>query len=142
MASFPYVTTTCADDSNNATCGEKFATCPTSPAPLAICRVHYNIAPHRQRRGRENCRERRYRACVGTLGSHSVVVEKPLKQLPASFNARAESVVDKPMFRDVFQRHRCIIPASSYYEWIVSPDGKPPYYISTADGGALSFAGL
>jgi len=34
--------------------------------------------------------------------------KKPLKQLPASFNARAESVVDKPMFRDAFKRHRCI----------------------------------
>ena len=58
----------------------------------------------------------------------------PLKQLPASFNARAES--------DAFQRHRCIIPASGYYEWIARPDGKQPYYISAADGGALSFAGL
>jgi len=37
--------------------------------------------------------------------------KKPLKQLPASFNARAENVADKPMFRDAFKRHRCIIPA-------------------------------
>jgi hypothetical protein len=40
--------------------------------------------------------------------------EKPVKQLPATFNARAESVADKPMFRDAFKRHRCIIQASGY----------------------------
>jgi putative SOS response-associated peptidase YedK len=68
--------------------------------------------------------------------------KKPLKQVPASFNARAESVADKPMFRDAFQRHRCVIPASGYYEWLKRPDGRQPYYISAADGGVLSFAGL
>jgi putative SOS response-associated peptidase YedK len=68
--------------------------------------------------------------------------KKPLKQLPATFNARAESVADKPIFRDPFRRHRCIIPASGYYEWIARPDGKQPYFISAADGGVLSFAGL
>jgi putative SOS response-associated peptidase YedK len=67
---------------------------------------------------------------------------KPLKQLPASFNARAESVADKPMFRDAFKRHRCIIPASGYYEWITRSDGRQPFFISAADGGVLSFAGL
>jgi len=67
---------------------------------------------------------------------------KPLKQLPASFNARAETVADRPMFRDAFRRHRCIIPASGYYEWIARPDGKQPYFISVPDGGVLSFAGL
>ena len=68
--------------------------------------------------------------------------EKPLQQLSATFNARAESVVGKPMFRDAFKRHRCIIPASGYYEWLKRPDGRQPYYISAADGGVLSFAGL
>jgi putative SOS response-associated peptidase YedK len=46
------------------------------------------------------------------------------------------------MFRDAFARHRCIIPASGYYEWLKMPDGRQPYYISAADGGVLSFAGL
>jgi putative SOS response-associated peptidase YedK len=68
--------------------------------------------------------------------------KKPLKQLPASFNARAETVAEKPMFRDAFARHRCIIPASGYYEWLKRPDGRQPYFISAADGGVLSFAGL
>jgi putative SOS response-associated peptidase YedK len=65
-----------------------------------------------------------------------------VKQLPATFNAPKENVVDKPIFRDAFKRHRCIIPATGYYESIVRPDGKQPYFISAADGGALSFAGL
>ncbi len=68
--------------------------------------------------------------------------KKPLKQLPASFNARAESVAHKPVFRDAFKRHRCIIPASGYYEWLKRPDGKQPYFISATDGSVLSFAGL
>jgi putative SOS response-associated peptidase YedK len=46
------------------------------------------------------------------------------------------------MFRDAFQRHRCIIPASGYYEWLKRPDGRQPYFISAADGSVLSFAGL
>jgi putative SOS response-associated peptidase YedK len=68
--------------------------------------------------------------------------KKALKDLPATFNARAETVADKPMFRDAFMRRRCIIPASGYYEWRKVPDGRQPYYISAADGGVLSFAGL
>src|SRR5258707_11073089 len=32
--------------------------------------------------------------------------------------------------------------ASGYYEWLKKPDGRQPYFISAADGGVLSFAGL
>ena len=35
-----------------------------------------------------------------------------------------------------------LIPAAGYYEWIARPEGKQPYFISAADGGVLSFAGL
>jgi len=46
-------------------------------------------------------------------------------------------------FREAFQRDRCMfIPASGYYEWLKKPDGRQPYFISAADGGVLSFAGL
>jgi len=47
-----------------------------------------------------------------------------------------------PVFRSAFQRSRCIIPASGYYEWKATPNGKQPYFISAADGGVLSIAGL
>jgi putative SOS response-associated peptidase YedK len=46
------------------------------------------------------------------------------------------------MFRDAFKRHRCVIPASRYYEWLKKPDGRQPYFVSAADGSVLSFAGL
>lgn len=68
--------------------------------------------------------------------------KKTLRELPATFNARAETVADKPMFRDAFRRRRCIVPASGYYEWTAGKAGKDPWYISASGGGVLSFAGL
>ena len=47
------------------------------------------------------------------------------------------------MFRHAFNRHRCIIPASGYYGWISTRNGKQqPCFISAPDGAVLSFAGL
>ncbi|MBO4883360.1 MAG: SOS response-associated peptidase [Lachnospiraceae bacterium] len=42
------------------------------------------------------------------------------------FNARVESAHEKPTFKDAWKSHRCIIPASCYFEWqhFKSPDGK------------------
>ena len=68
--------------------------------------------------------------------------KKSLKEVPATFNARAETVAEKPMFRAAFKRSRCIVPASGYYEWKAEEGGKQPHYISAADGAPLSIAGL
>ena len=57
---------------------------------------------------------------------------KPLKEMKlATFNARVETVAEKPIFRGAFQRTRCLIPASGYYEWHDASDGKQPYYSFT-----------
>jgi putative SOS response-associated peptidase YedK len=59
-----------------------------------------------------------------------------------AINARAETVDEKPMFRDAFKRRRCLVPASGYFEWKLEGAAKQPYFIHDADGGLLIFAGL
>jgi putative SOS response-associated peptidase YedK len=60
---------------------------------------------------------------------------KSLKELKlATFNARAETVAEKPFFRGAFKRNRCLIPV---------PSGKQPWYFTSSDGlPALTIAGL
>jgi putative SOS response-associated peptidase YedK len=57
-------------------------------------------------------------------------------------NARAESVFDKPMFRNAVQRRRCLIPADGFYEWQVRSGGKQPWHVSIADGSLFALGGV
>jgi putative SOS response-associated peptidase YedK len=67
-----------------------------------------------------------------------------------SFNARAETVMDKPMFRNALERRRCIIPAGAFYEWEHDQDEARssrrkralPWCFRPAEGDLLAFAGL
>jgi putative SOS response-associated peptidase YedK len=58
-------------------------------------------------------------------------------------NARAETIDERPAYRDAFQRRRCLIVADGFYEWQPRP-GKPkqPWWITRADGAPFAFAGL
>jgi putative SOS response-associated peptidase YedK len=69
---------------------------------------------------------------------------KPLKEMKlATFNARAETVATKPMFRSAFKRNRCLIPVSGYYERQDTPGAKQPWYFTARDGSpARTVAGL
>lgn len=57
-------------------------------------------------------------------------------------NARAETVADRPTFRDAFRRRRCIIPADGFYEWTAKDAVKRPIYIDGADGAPLALAAI
>jgi putative SOS response-associated peptidase YedK len=57
-------------------------------------------------------------------------------------NARAETVLDKPAFKNAIRRRRCLIPADGYYEWSQSAAHKRPYFIHPRDGQPFGFAGL
>ena len=57
-------------------------------------------------------------------------------------NARAETVAERPAFRNAFQRHRCLVPADGFYEWRKGPAGKQPMRIARADGQPFGMAGL
>jgi putative SOS response-associated peptidase YedK len=66
----------------------------------------------------------------------------PLKKLPATFNARAETVDTKPAYREAFKRRRAVIPASGWYEWQDTPTGKQPWYFTPAHGPIALIAAL
>ncbi len=57
-------------------------------------------------------------------------------------NARAETVAQKPSFRDAYRKRRCLVPASGFYEWKLESGRKQPYYVRPAQGALFAFAGL
>lgn len=59
-----------------------------------------------------------------------------------AFNARAEELEDKPMFRGALEKRRAVVPTSGYYEWKNVDGVKIPHYIHPADGEPLFLAGL
>ena len=114
----------------------------TVPADRPNLRARYNIAPTteidiivRLEDGSRQMRKARW-------GLIPEWWRKPLKELPSTINARAESVDERAMFRKAFVRRRCIIPASGFFEWTGKAGAKVPHYISASDGGLLGFAGL
>ena len=60
----------------------------------------------------------------------------------STINARAETVADKPTYRQAFRQRRCLIPADGFYEWRKLGNRKQPYCIAPADGRPFAFAGL
>lgn len=62
---------------------------------------------------------------------------------PLLINARAETLAEKPAFRDACRSRRCIVVASGFYEWTKTDAGvRLPWYIFRRDGAPLAFGGV
>jgi putative SOS response-associated peptidase YedK len=57
-------------------------------------------------------------------------------------NARAETLAEKPSYRQALAKRRCLIPADGFYEWKKAQGGSQPYHVRRRDGALFAFAGL
>jgi putative SOS response-associated peptidase YedK len=57
-------------------------------------------------------------------------------------NAKAETVMSRPTFREAYAHRRCIVPVDGFFEWQATKCGKQPYAIGMKDGSPFGLAGL
>ena len=68
---------------------------------------------------------------------------KSIADGPLLFNARAETLAEKPAFRDASRKRRCLIPADGFYEWQKLEDANSrPFYVKRSDRQQMIFAGI
>jgi putative SOS response-associated peptidase YedK len=67
---------------------------------------------------------------------------KDPREFSLLINARCETVLEKPAFKNAIRRRRCLIPADGYYEWHVADNRKRPYFIYRRDRRPFGLAGL
>lgn len=63
------------------------------------------------------------------------------KRSGVAINARVESAAEKWMFHTAARWHRCLVPATGWYEWTSAPDGKDPHHIAS-ESQITALAGL
>ncbi len=107
---------------------------------LAEYEPRYNIAPtQRQWIVRMELEDREaLRARWGLINRWA----KDGKSAFRTINARAETVHQRPSFRDAFKKRRCVVPADGFYEWTGQKSKRMPLWFHRPDAGLLLFAGL
>ncbi|WP_022697950.1 SOS response-associated peptidase [Euryhalocaulis caribicus] len=61
----------------------------------------------------------------------------------ATFNARAEEVTKKPLYRPLLDAHRCVVPVDGWYEWTTDGEGgKRRWYFTSPSSDPIALAGL
>lgn len=110
------------------------------PAIAEAYRPRYNVAPTegmlvlREHEGHRELMPARF----GLVNFWAKDLSAAAKQI----NARAETVRDKPAFREAFKHRRCIVPADGFYEWRREGRAKTPFWFHPNEGKLLRFAGL
>jgi putative SOS response-associated peptidase YedK len=108
-------------------------------------RAAYNIAPSHSAGSEQvivvRTREGKRALRLGRWWMIPHFWSKPLKALPATFNARSEDLLQKPFWRDAFRQYRCLVPATGWREF--KPEGKvkQPYHFRL-EQPLFAFAGL
>jgi putative SOS response-associated peptidase YedK len=64
------------------------------------------------------------------------------RQASKAINARAETLATSSLFRDAFQRHRCLVPVDGFYEWRRDGAHRTPMRIHDPEDRPLALAGL
>lgn len=109
------------------------------PEPVPPIEVHYNIAP--TQRVPVILRESPNRIQMMQWGLVPWWAKDP-KIGSRMINARAESLAEKPAFSHSLQKHRCLVPATGFYEWKKTPKGRIPYNLCLKDHSLFAMAGL
>ncbi len=60
----------------------------------------------------------------------------------AMFNAKSETAAKSAAFKEPYQRRRCVVPVTGFYEWCREHNTKIPYFITASNEPGLMLAGL
>ncbi|MGV8985115.1 MAG: SOS response-associated peptidase [Cypionkella sp.] len=118
---------------------QRFNICPTEAVPV----VTYDSGPPDTRppdTRLPEIRPRRLRPMRWGLipGWYKTPTDGPL-----IINARADTVAEKPAFREAIRQRRCLVLASGFYEWSAGEGGaRLPWYVTRRDGAPLVLGGL
>jgi len=112
----------------------------TNPVPNAAAR--YNAAPTDNLAVVRYNPQSRERALDLLRWGLVPLWAKDLSFGPKCINARAETVATNNIFRDAFERRRCLVPADGFYEWQKEGGTTQPYAIVPIEGAIFAFAGL
>jgi|WetSurMetagenome_2_1015567.scaffolds.fasta_scaffold00099_28 putative SOS response-associated peptidase YedK len=107
--------------------------------PMLGCKSKFNVAPSQLmpvvvQRGKIEMEMMQW-----GLIPHGV---KNPQDSPHPINARAETLSETPIFRDLLAQNRCLVPASGFYEWLKEGTRKVPFYIHVKERPIIAFAGL
>jgi len=109
-------------------------------ADAALYRPRYNIAPTDQHWIVREKQEQRLLlpANWGLVNSWAHDAKGAARQI----NARSESALARPAFREAFEKRRCAVPADGFFEWVGSKEARRPIWFHAPEGGLMLFAGL